>query len=79
MQKYARSRRATDPAGDGPVPRPPPPTGTHAHERARELQSHDCSSADCGWTAAWAYSGSAMPGTSGWAGNDGSTGYYCCC
>jgi len=41
---------------------------------------HDCSSVlDCGWTAAWACPGSATPGTSGWAGNDGSTGYYCCC
>jgi hypothetical protein len=38
-----------------------------------------CSSTGCGWTAQWSCPWAPNPGSKGRAGNDGSTGYKCCC
>jgi len=38
-----------------------------------------CSSTGCGWTSKWSCPWEPAAGTRGRAGNDGSTGYNCCC
>jgi len=51
---------------------PAPPSPSHKCDKY-------CSSTGCGWTSRWSCPWAKAAGTQGRAGNDGSTGYNCCC
>ena len=57
------------------------PLLARASEPASNASSHSCvnfAAVDCDWTSTWACPGGAA-GTAGFAADDGSIGYYCCC